>query len=125
MAEYTVTLSGAAYVNAQITVEADSMEDAERQAIARADEASWPVDDQGDDATPDDLSAVFATYLRNDDTADEKWPDEPAHVAIRDAAPEMLAALKVARSALTDAGALIALAAVNHAIAKAEGRSNG
>ena len=51
------------------------------------------------------------------DLPNSHYPGGLAH----DAAPDMLAALHAARPALIDAGALVALAAVDMAIAKAEG----
>ena len=130
MKEYTVTLHGWALVNGSVSVEASSPAAAIRKAKEDIGQASWPVDECGDNVTPSE--GVAASYVRDEDGREE-WPEEdapPPADPVRDAAPDMLAALKLLRGDIEIVAAMAkmplpdAAHLADEAIAKAEGRAN-
>ena len=72
MPEFTVTLATVTDVSGDITVEAKDADGAIAEAIERASEAAWPVNQHGGTVEPAHGKA-FATYVRNDETGEEEW----------------------------------------------------
>lgn len=77
MTEFVVTLATVTDVSGDILVDAGSFEEAIEKAIERASEAAWPVNQHGGTVEPIPGKA-YATYVRNEETHDEEWPEYPA-----------------------------------------------
>lgn len=98
---FTVTLGAFAVITGTLEIEAETYADAMTQALARSQEASWPVDEGGSfEVEP---GHAFVTHVINDDAGGDRWPSLGTGLT-----PEIAA--KIGNSLLRDARELFKLA---------------
>lgn len=117
---YTVSLCAFALITGRIDVEAESCDDAMQQAVARCDQATWPIDQTGAsiEVAP---GFAFAHYVGGPERGEERWPTFGAGLSQANAAIIGNGLLANARDLFKVAGAARTLERVRLAITSAGG----
>lgn len=118
MKSYTVTLAAFATIRGSIKVEAESVNDAIEKAVGAADQANWPITEDGDSMGVDPGHA-YAHYVYSDDL--DRYPKFGHGLSPEIAAKIALAKLQEARDLLKIAGAPRAMERVRLAITSVGG----
>lgn len=102
--EYVVTLTAWAIIAGDITVDAETREQAAEMAREAFEDADWPIGQGGDAMTPvgDVNQPVAVDCIYEQATGDQHWPDEDSMPAKFRCAAQSLAALRQLREAVRD-----------------------
>jgi len=119
MKSYTVTLGAFAVITGTLAVEAESYDDAMRQALARSEQASWPIDEGGAfEVAP---GHAFVTHVVDDEGGGDRWPVLGAGLVPEIAAKIGTGLLRDARDLFKHAGAVRTVERIRAALTSAGG----